>query len=180
MTTTLGRLAEPVTERDHVRGPWAAPVTIVEYGDYQCPYCRQAHPVVQQLLAERPATVRFAFRHFPLTNVHPYAEFGAQAAEAAGTRGRFWEMHDWLFDHQDELSPVALALAARALGLPSGDVQREVGDHAYLDRIRDDFVSGVRSGVNGTPTFFINGVRHDQGYALTDLLVAVDAAERRS
>ncbi|MEN3308552.1 MAG: hypothetical protein V7603_4754 [Micromonosporaceae bacterium] len=177
LQATLGRLTDPVdAARDHVQGPWAAPVTLVEYGDYQCPYCRQAHPVVQQVLAERPDTVRFAYRHFPLTNVHPYAEFAAEAAEAAAARGRFWEMHDWLFEHQDQLSPPALAMAARALDLPAGEVQCEINEHVYLDRIREDFVGGVRSGVNGTPTFFVNGVRHEQGYALSELVHAVDVA----
>ncbi len=172
----LGRLVEPVGDRDHVRGPATAPVTLVEYGDYQCPYCGQAFPVVEQLLAERPSTIRYAYRHFPLTNLHPYAEYAAEAAEAAAARGRFWEMHDWLFQHQDQLGLRTLPPIAQALGLPASDVEREINEHVYLGRIRADFVGGVRSGVNGTPTFYVNGVRHDQGPSLDELRLAVDNA----
>jgi protein-disulfide isomerase len=174
--TTTGRLAAPVTDEDHIRGPATAPVTLVEYGDYQCPYCGMAHPIVQELLRERPDVVRFVFRHFPLTNVHPFAEVAAETAEAAGARQRFWQMHDWLFEHQDQFDPVHLAAGVEEVGLPVDEVIQEVNDHIYLDRIRRDFVSGARSGVNGTPTFFINGLRHDGGYALPELLAAVDQA----
>jgi protein-disulfide isomerase len=173
---TTGRLAAPVTGEDHIRGPATAPVTLVEYGDYQCPYCGMAHPIVQELLRERPNVVRFAFRHFPLTNVHPFAEVAAETAEAAGARQRFWQMHDWLFEHQDQFDPVHLAAGVEEVGLPVDEVIQEVNDHIYLDRIRRDFVSGARSGVNGTPTFFINGLRHDGGYSLPELLVVVDQA----
>jgi protein-disulfide isomerase len=151
-------------------------VSLVEYGDYQCPFCGRAYPVVHEVLAQRPDTVRFAFRNFPLTNVHPFAEPAAQAAEAAAARGKFWDMHDWLFEHQDLLGIEAVATAARAMGLPADEVLTDIEEHAHLDRIRLDFAGGVRSGVNGTPTFFINGVRFDQGYALPDLLRGVDAA----
>ncbi|RZU53481.1 thioredoxin-like protein [Krasilnikovia cinnamomea] len=114
LTTTGGRLAVPVDDRDHVLGPEDAPVTLVEYGDYQCPYCARAHTIVQELLRRRMNLMRFAYRHFPLINVHPYAEPAAEAAEAAGARGRFWPVHDWLFANQDRLSPVTLDAAARA------------------------------------------------------------------
>jgi len=173
---TSPRLTVPVNETDHVRGPERAPVTLVEYGDFQCPYCGAAYPVIEALLAQRPETVRFAYRHFPLTNVHPYAELAAEASEATGARGRFWSMHHWLFEHQDELDPAGLLVGAESVGLPVDAIQREVMGHVYLDRIQRDFASGVRSGVNGTPTFFINGIRHDGGHSLPDLLHAVDAA----
>src|SRR5215472_10135291 len=109
MTTPLrvmtGRLSVPINEQDHIRGPVQAPVTLLEYGDYQCPYCANAHPIVQSLLRRRSDTVRFAFRHFPLTNVHPYAEIAAETVEAAAVRDRYWQMHDWLFEHQDQFQP---------------------------------------------------------------------------
>jgi len=181
MTTTPfqvtgARLTVPVNESDHVRGPTGAPVTMVEYGDFQCPYCAAAYPVVEALLNERPETVRFAYRHFPLTNVHPAAEIAAEVAEAAGARQKFWPMHHWLFQHQPQLSPAVAMLGVAELGLPADVVQLELTGHVYLDKIQRDFVSGVRSGVNGTPTFFINGVRHDRGHSLDKLLFAVDSA----
>jgi protein-disulfide isomerase len=173
---TLGQLTEPVTDDDHIRGPATAPVTLVEYGDYQCPYCGAAHPIVKELLRQRPTEVRMVYRHFPLTNVHQYAELAAEVAEAAGARRQFWQMHDWLFTHQEELSPVTLRLGVEQLGLSVEEIDQELRDHLHLDRIRRDFIGGVRSGVNGTPTFFINGIRHDQGYTLPELLLAVDEA----
>jgi protein-disulfide isomerase len=175
-TITTGRLVAPVTDEDHVLGPATAPVTLVEYGDYQCPYCAIAHPIVQELLRERPDPVRYVYRHFPLTNVHPYAEVAAETAEDAGRHRRFWRMHDWLFTHQDQLDPVRLVAGLDEVGLPVDEVVRNVNDHVHSDRIRRDFVSGARSGVNGTPTFFVNGVRHGAGYSLPELLAAVDGA----
>jgi protein-disulfide isomerase len=169
-----GRLEVPVDETDHIRGPAAAPVTLLEYGDYQCPYCGIAHPIVAEVMRRRPAVVRFAFRHFPLTSVHPYADVAAETAEAAGARGRFWQMHDWLFTHQERLDPAGLAVGAAAVGLDPEDVLGEVRRHERLDKVRRDLASGLRSGVRGTPTFFVNGRRHEGSYALTDLLAAVD------
>jgi protein-disulfide isomerase len=183
MTTTpfhidMGRLVEPVNQDDHVRGPDEAPVTLVEYGDYQCPYCGQAYPHVEALLAARPDTVRFVYRHFPLTDLHPQAELAAELAEAASTRGQFWRAHDWLFTHQSQIDAQHLRQAAAEID-PSGGAQRDLERRAYDDRIRRDFISGVRSGVNGTPTFYINGVRHDGGYSLSELVDAVDNASGR-
>jgi len=171
----MGRLVEPINQDDHVRGPDSAPVTLVEYGDYQCPYCGQAYPIVEALLAERPDTVRFVFRHFPLTDLHPQAEIAAELAEAAGVRGQFWRAHGWLFTHQSQFDAQHLRGAAAEID-PSGGAERDLERRAYDDRIRRDFISGVRSGVNGTPTFFINGIRHDGGYSLPELLRAVDSA----
>jgi protein-disulfide isomerase len=174
-----GRLAIPVNDQDHILGPAQAPVTLLEYGDYQCPYCGAVHPVVQEILRRRPEQVRFVYRHFPIANVHPYAEPAAEAAEAADRRQRFWPMHDWLFDHQDRLHPAYLRLGAEEVGLPAEVVDREVGSHAYLDRVQRDFIGGIRSGVNGTPAFYINGLRHDGGHTLAELLAAVDTAAGR-
>jgi protein-disulfide isomerase len=180
LTTTDGRLAVPLDDRDHVLGPEDAPVTLVEYGDYQCPYCGRAHPIVQELLRRRTSVIRFAYRHFPLINVHPYAELAAEAAEAAGARGRFWPFHDWLFANQDLLSPATLIAGLVDMGLDGEAVAGELRDHNYLDKVRSDFVSGVRSGVNGTPTFFINGMRYEGGHSLPEMVTAVDAAARAS
>lgn len=184
MTTPLGyatgRLTVSVTEEDHIRGDTEAPVTLVEYGDYQCPFCARAHPILLELLRLRPSTVRLVFRHFPLTNVHPYAETAAEMAEAAGARRRFWAFHDWLFSHQDEIEPASLATAVVTQGMDIEAVAKEVAEHVYLERIRRDFVSGVRSGVNGTPTFYVNGLRHEGGYSLAELLAEVDDAADRS
>ena len=176
LTTTGDWLAVPVDDRDHVLGPEDAPVTLVEYGDYQCPYCARAHPIVQELLRRRTNLMRFAYRHFPLINIHPYAEPAAEAAEAAGARGRFWPVHDWLFANQEWLSPVTLIAALVDMGLDGEAIARELRDHNFLDKVQSDFVSGVRSGVNGTPTFFINGLRYEGGHSLPELVTAVDAA----
>jgi protein-disulfide isomerase len=170
------RLTVPVSERDHVLGPATAPVTLVEYGDYECPFCGAAHRSLQQVLGVMGNDVRFAFRHFPLSQIHPHAYQAAEAAEAAGAQGRFWEMHDLLFEHQDRLGLRDLIGYAGALGL---DLERFVTDlrgHANAGRLREDFLSGVRSGVNGTPTFFVNGIRHDGGYEPEALLDALRGA----
>jgi protein-disulfide isomerase len=180
LTTTDGWLAVPVDDRDHVLGPEDAPVTLVEYGDFQCPYCARAHPVVQELLRRRTNLMRFAYRHFPLINVHPYAEPAAEAAEAAGQRGRFWPVHDWLFANQDRLSPVALIAALVDMGLDGRAIAREIQEHRFLGKVQSDFTSGIRSGVMGTPTFFINGMRYEGGHSLPELMTAVDAAARAS
>ncbi|HKT05993.1 MAG TPA: DsbA family protein [Rugosimonospora sp.] len=175
-TVAPGQLTMPVTGDDHTIGPAAAPVTVVQYGDYQCPYSRAAQPVVRELLRLRQGTVRYAYRHFPLLAVHPYAEIAAETAEAAGTRGRFWQLHDRLFEHQDALDPAQLTRGVVALALPAAEVIDEVNNHIYLSRVQRDFTSGTRSGVNGTPAFFVNGVRHDGGYGTPELVDAVDRA----
>ncbi|MFJ6199286.1 DsbA family protein [Micromonospora sp. NPDC092111] len=179
MSTPLqvtARLRVPVTEVDHIRGAADAPVTIVEYGDFQCRYCGAAYPNLAELLRQRGDTVRLVYRHFPIDNIHPYAENAAEVAEAAGRRGRFWDMHDWLYEHQDQLDPVHLSLGVAQRDMPPDEVGAEVDRHAYGDRVRHDFVGGIRSGVNGTPTLFVNDDRHEGGYDLPALLAAVDAA----
>ena len=178
LRVTTGRLSVPVTGRDHIRGPVSAPVTLLEYGDYQCRYCADAHPAVRDLLEQRPDGVRFVFRHFPLTNVHACAELAAETVEAAACRDRFWQMHDWLFEHREAFEPGHVGVAAQQLGLPPDAIDREVEEHLYLDRIQRDFAGGIRSGVGGTPTFYVNDSRHDGGYTLPELLAAVDAAKR--
>jgi protein-disulfide isomerase len=176
LQVTTARLRVPVTETDHARGPAEAPVTIVEYADFQCRFCGAAYPNLAEVLRQRADTVRLVYRHFPIANVHPYAESAAEAAEAAGRRNRFWQLHDWLFEHQDQLDPVHLSLGVEQLGLPPDEIRAELGRQAHADRVRRDFVGGIRSGVTATPTLFVNGSRHDGGYDLAELLAAVDAA----
>jgi protein-disulfide isomerase len=173
IATVSPRLTLPAGERDHVLGPETAPVTIVEYGDYECPFCGAAHPVTKALVQTLGENLRFAYRHFPLSQIHPHAFQAAEAAEAAGAQGRFWELHDLLFEHQDRLDTQDLLSYASALGLGLEAFAADLAEHRHAQKIREDFSSGVRSGVNGTPTFFVNGVRHDGGYDLDSLLEAV-------
>jgi protein-disulfide isomerase len=172
-------LTLPVSERDHIKGPETAPVTLVEYGDFECPFCGAAHLVLKEIERRLGDQLRFVFRHFPLTNVHPHAEHAAEAAEAAGAQGRFWEMHDMLFEHQTALDDPHLLAYADALDLDIPRFEYEMAEHIHAPRVREDFMSGVLSGVNGTPTFFINGVRHDGGYDLESLLAALQDAGAR-
>jgi len=168
------RLTLPVSERDHRQGPLTAPVKLVEYGDYECPYCGMAHPIVKEIKRRLRDQLCFVFRHFPLTQIHPHAEIAAEAAEAAGAQGKFWQMHDSLFEHQQALDEVHVVHYAATLQLDTERFKRELAEHVYADRVSEDFMSGVRSGVNGTPTFFINGIRHDASYDLETLLAAIE------
>ncbi len=160
-------------ERDHIRGPRTAPVTLVEYGDFECPHCGQAHGVLNALQEEIGDQFRLVFRNFPLTQVHPHAERAAEAAEAAGAQGRFWEMHDALFENQEALEDESLFSYAQDLDLDLVMFERDVVGGVYTARVREDFMSGVRSGVNGTPTFFINGRRHNGPWDVESLGAAI-------
>jgi protein-disulfide isomerase len=166
-------------ERDHVQGPATAAVTLVEYGDFECPYCGAAYPIVKRVQREMGDRLRFVFRQFPIATSHPHAEAAAQASEAAGVQGRFWEMHDRLFEHQDQLAHDDLRAHAAALGLDLDRFERELADGTHAARVREDFMSGVRSGVNGTPTFYINGARHDGSFDYEVLLDSVQRASRK-
>jgi protein-disulfide isomerase len=170
------QLTVPLSGRDHVLGTSAAAVTLLEYGDYECPFCAAAHPAVTHMLKLMPDDVLFAYRHFPLTQIHPHAQQAAEAAEAAGAQGRFWEMHDLLFAHQDHLALRDLVEYANALSLDLDRFASELESGAHTARVREDFLSGVRSGVNGTPTFFVNGIRHNGGYDPEALLDAIGSA----
>jgi Na+/H+ antiporter NhaA len=173
-------LAEPVDpERDHVRGPAEAPVTVVEYGDFECPYCGRAEPAVRELLKEF-GDVRYVWRHLPLTDVHPHARAAAEAAEAAAEQGAFWEMHDLLLDHQDELKASDLLRRAEELGLDVQQFENDLERHAGSERIDEDVDSADLSGVSGTPTFFINDRRHYGAYDVDTLSAAVKAARARA
>jgi protein-disulfide isomerase len=178
MNAVLDRpqLTVPLSGRDHVLGTPAAAVTLLEYGDYECPFCAAAHPSVKQVLQLVPGDILFAYRHFPLTQIHPHAQQAAEAAEAAGAQGRFWEMHDLLFSHQDHLALPDLVEYANALGLDLDRFASELERGAHTARVREDFLSGARSGVNGTPTFFVNGIRHNGGYDPEALLEAIGSA----
>jgi protein-disulfide isomerase len=169
---TSASLTQLVSERDHADGPANAPITLVEYGDYQCPYCGAAYPVVKRLQKTLGKKLRFVFRNFPLTQAHPFAMAAAEAAEAAGLLGKFWPMHDMIYEHQAHLSVPALASWAISLGLEDAKLQKALEDPSIDKRIQEDRRSGIRSGVNGTPTFYINGSRYD-GSPDYDSLLAV-------
>ncbi len=167
------KLALPIAGRDHIQGPIEAPITLLEYGDYECPYCGAAYPVIKAVQKQLGDRLCFAFRNFPLVNSHPHAPHAAEAAEAAGAQGKFWEMHDLLYENQEGLDDENLAQYAEALGL---DVQRLIGEvlsGAHMERVREDFQGGARGGVNGTPSFFINGVRHDGAPSFEALIAAL-------
>src|SRR5918995_3183988 len=158
MEPQVATLSPPVdSARDHVRGPEDATVTLVEYGDFQCPYCGEAYPVVHELLERFGAQLRFVFRHMPLPDLHPRAPFAAEAAEAAGAQGRFWEMHDRLFEHQRELGDEELRAHADAVGVPDAErFDAELRDGLHAARVAEDLESGGRRGVPRTPPVFVN------------------------
>lgn len=170
--TTLSPPVDPA--RDHIRGSSRPLVTLVEYGDFQCPYCGDAYPVVHELLDRYDGRLRFVFRHMPLTDLHPRARAAAQAAEAAAAQGHFWEMHDRLFEHQQELADGDLAAHASAIGLDLDRFERDLRDGLYFDRINDDYRSGAQSGVPSTPRFFVNGVIHLGSPTLPELQEAIE------
>jgi protein-disulfide isomerase len=170
-------LTSPVTEgRDHIQGPADAPLTLVEYGDYECPYCGAAYPIVKEVQARMGDQLRFVFRNFPISTSHPHAEHAAEAAEAASAQSCFWPMHDMLFENQQRLGDQDLHAYAERLGLDLEQFDHELAEHVHAERVHDDFLSGVRSGVNGTPSFYINGARHDGSFDTETLLAALQRA----
>src|SRR5206468_10834149 len=170
-------LTMPVTEdRDHIEGPADAPVTLVQYGDYECPFCGAAYPIIKEVQARMGKRLRFVFRNFPISTSHPHAERAAEAAEAAAAQGKFWEMHDLLYENQRDLRDRSLHAYAEQLGLDVDLFDKELAEHVHAGRVHEDFMSGVRSGVNGTPTFYINGLRHDDSYEAEVLLDALERA----
>ena len=175
---TAPTLTVPVGPDDWSDGPEDAPVTFVEYGDFECPHCASMEPVLQELRRLAGPGMRFVYRHFPLTSSHPHAQSAAEAAEAAGAQGAFWPMHDALFANQQALTDRDLVGYAAALGLDADAVATALASHTYEPNVREDIMSGVRSGVSGTPTFFINGVRYDGEYTLDALARAVQKAGR--
>jgi Na+/H+ antiporter NhaA len=177
---TLVDLSVPVdSERDHLRGPTEAPVTVVEYGDFECPYCGRAEPVVRELLSDF-GDVRYVWRHLPLSDVHPNAQLAAEASEAAADQGAFWEMHDLLLDHQSDLTPRDLLAYAERLGLDVGRFRDQLHRNRWASRVEEDVDSADLSGVTGTPTFFVNERKHHGAYDVETLSAAVRAAGARA
>jgi protein-disulfide isomerase len=168
-------LTQAVSAHDHAEGPADAPLTLVEYGDYQCPYCGAAYPVVKRLQKTLGKKLRFIFRNFPLTQVHPYALIAAEAAEAAALQDKFWKMHDLLFEQQTLLKPEIIPLWAEGIGLDLEKFGSDIKQGVVEERIKEDRHSGIRSGVNGTPTFFINGTRYDGSPDYASLLAALES-----
>ncbi len=170
----MSALTEPIGPRDHVLGRPNAGATLVEYGDYECPFCARAHYEVAEVLRRLGNHVRYAYRHFPLTQIHPHAFVAAQAAEAAGAEGRFWPMHTILFEHRDALGPEDLVGYAETLGLDGHRFSRDLRAGTYVPHIESDFRSAVRSGVTGTPTFFLNGLRVVRGWDADTLAAGIE------
>jgi protein-disulfide isomerase len=173
----MSRLTVPVSKRDHMKGDPKAPLTLVEYGDYECPHCGRAYPIIKRVQSRLGNRLCFVFRNFPLSEIHPHAESAAEAAESVGDHGgekAFWGMHDLIFEHQASLTDPALARLAAEAGVDPDDVLTDLSSRRLRDRVREDFMSGVHSGVNGTPTFFINGVRYDGSWDESDLVAVLE------
>jgi len=172
----MATLKIPVTSADHFQGPESAELTLTEYGDYECPHCGRAYPIVKRVQKHFGERLRFVFRNFPLREMHPHAEAAAETAEFAGAHGKFWEMHDLLFENQERLGgPLFLELAEK-LELPGTALRQALEDEEFKTRVRGDFAGGAHSGVNRTPTFFINGQRHDRPFDFEFLVAAMEAA----
>ena len=170
-------LTNPVSdERDHIQGAPGAPLTLVEYGDYECPYCGAAYPIIKEIQARMGDRLRFVFRNFPITTSHPHSQQAAEAAEAGSAQGKFWEMHDILYENQEHLRQQDLLVYGERLGLQVDRLTTDLAEHVHLERVREDFMSGVHSGVNGTPTFFINGGRYEGPSDTEALLAALERA----
>ena len=167
-------LTLPVSSsRDHIQGPQKAPITLLEYGDYECPYCGKAFTIVKLVQNLLGNNLRFVFRNFPLTQIHLHAQHAAEAAECAGAQNRFWEMHDILYEHQQALEDEDLESYAELLKLDIPKFQSDLYNHFFADRVREDFLSGIRNGVNGTPTFYINGKRYNDSWDVETLTASL-------
>jgi protein-disulfide isomerase len=176
----MSRLTPSVGPHDHVAGNEDAPVTLVEYGDYECPSCGMAYPIVKAAQRELGNELCFVFRNFPLAEIHPHARHAAQAAEAAAAQDRFWPMHDMIFEHQNALEDADLVRYAGILELDVERFARQLEAGTYAKRVSDDFRSGVRSGVNGTPTFFMNGQRYDGSWTDDEAFISALLGAARS
>jgi len=180
MSDPSDQLAIPVTERDHATGPLSAPLVLLEYGDYDCSHCGTAYPVIKQISAALGPDLTFVYRNFPLTNIHAHAQRAAETAEWAALTGRFWAMHDHLFEHQNRLDDRGLLAAAAALDLDPRDLKQAWDSHRLIPRVKEDFLGGIKSGVGGTPKFFINGRRYDGLATVDELRAALEAARGQS
>jgi protein-disulfide isomerase len=174
----VSRLRVPISPEDHVQGNPRASVTLLEYGDFECPYCGAAYPVLREVQRRMGDNMRFAFRNFPLAESHPHALVAAEAAEAAGAQGQFWPMHDLLYEHQDALGLTQLRGYAQRLKLDVARFSKDLETHAFRPRIDESFRGGVRSGVNGTPTLFLHDTRYDGPLELEAILAALQLAAR--
>jgi protein-disulfide isomerase len=170
----MTKLKVVVNSEDHVQGPEDSEVTLVEYGDYECPHCGRAHSIVKRIQKHFGKRLCFVFRNFPLIHAHPQAESAAECAEFAAAHGKFWEMHDLLFENQQRLSGALFLELTRKLQLSPAALSRSLEDGEFEAHVRADFSGGARSGVNGTPTFFINGLRHNGSFEFADLVQAID------
>lgn len=171
----MATLKVPVSADDHIQGNKNAPITLVEYGDFECPYCGMVHPIIKRLQKHFGNQLRFVFRNFPLIETHLHAEAAAEAAEYAGSQGRFWEMHDLLYENQNRLGMPLFLELADALNLPADDLENAIMNKRFEPKIRKDFLGGVHSGVNGTPTFYINEQRYDGPFEFEELASAIDS-----
>ena len=176
----MSKLAVPVRSEDHSQGDKSAACTLVEYGDYECPYCGQAYPIVKRIQKHFGKRLLFVFRNFPLSQMHPHAESAAETAEFAGAHEKFWEMHDLLYENQTHLGAKFLGELAGRLHLDPAGLEGALEKKEFLPRVRADFSSGARSGVNGTPTFVINGQRHDGPFDFDSLVDSIELASTAS
>jgi protein-disulfide isomerase len=172
----MSELRFPISEHDHIIGPTDAPVTLVEYGDYQCPHCQAACPQIELVLRQFGRGICYAYRHFPISTVHPLAKPAAEAAEFAGGYGLFWEMHSAIYAYGHRLSGAILLALATRLGLDAAELRNALEAGTYAPKVEADFFGGMRSGVNGTPCFFVNGERHDGAYDAASLSAAIQTA----
>jgi protein-disulfide isomerase len=172
----MSKLSIAVNADDHIQGNLAAESSLIEYGDYECPHCGAAYPIVKRLQKHFGKRLSFVFRNFPLAQIHPWAEPAAEVAEFAGGHGKFWEMHDLLFENQESLGEALFLNLADKLDLSSSQLQTAIVNQTYRARVRADFSGGARSGVNGTPTFFINGLRHNGPFDFDSLSEAIELA----
>jgi protein-disulfide isomerase len=171
----MSKLNPPVSKNDHIQGSPDALLELVEYGDFECPHCGAAHPIVKRIQKEFGKKLKFVFRHFPITNAHPHAFSAAVAAEAAGRQRKFWEMHDLIYEHQTQLSDSAFLAFANVLGLNMTLFEQDFQDQELSDKVEADFESGIRSGVNGTPSFYINGEKYQGTYDYESLSSAIES-----
>jgi protein-disulfide isomerase len=172
----MTQLKIPIGPDDHIQGDESAVCTVVEYGDYECPHCGAVYPIGKRLQKHFGKRLRFVYRNFPLSQIHSHAESAAETAEFAGSKGKFWEMHDLLFENQEQLGSGLYAELCKTLGLAASELQEALATRKYQAHVRSDFTGGVRSGVNGTPTFFIDGERYDDSFDYPTLMGAINAA----
>jgi protein-disulfide isomerase len=170
----MAKLKPPVSELDHAQGNLKFPIVLLEYGDFQCPHCGAAYPILKQIEKAYKTKMAFVFRHFPLAEIHPYAQAAAVASEAAANQNRFWEMHDLIFENQEDLGVEMLLQLAEALKLDMKIFQHDFKNQKLFDKVEKDFESGIVSGVNGTPSFFINGSKYNGAYDFPSMTEALD------